>query len=140
MASYDVPNNSDYKIGGVRNDNRPWDLNPNSGVVEAELGRGIFNLINIWAGDFVVTAAKTTTPASQARARFKLSLPAKNQRIRGTVRDNTGAVVPRNAIVVFERLDSSKISIEYGFRWGIRRPLGSGGLSGGGPCRHGQCL
>ena len=45
LASYDVPNNSDYKIGGVRNDNRPWDLNPNSGVVEAELGRGIFNLI-----------------------------------------------------------------------------------------------
>jgi len=111
LASYDVPNNSDYKIGGVRNDNRPWDLNPSASVVQAEIGRGIFNLINIWAGDFVVTAAKTTTPTSQVRARFKLSLPAKNQRIRGTVRDSAGAVVPRNAIVVFERLDSSKISI-----------------------------
>lgn len=111
LASYDVPNNGDYKIGGVRNDNRPWDLNPSVSVVQAEVGRGIFNLINIWAGDFVVTAAKTTTPTSQVRASFKLALPAKNQRIRGTVRDNSGAVVPRNAIVVFERLDSPKISL-----------------------------
>lgn len=111
LASYDVPNNSDYKIGGVRNDNRPWDLDPSPSVVQAEVGRGIFNLVNIWAGDFVVTAAKTTTPTSQVRARFKLSLPAKNQRIRGTVRDSTGAVVPRNAIVVFETLNSLKTFI-----------------------------
>ena len=111
LASYDVPNNGDYKIGGVRNDNRPWDLNSSPSTVQAELGRGIYNLINMWVGDFVVTAANTSSPASQVRASFKLSLPAKNQRIRGTVRDNTGAVVPRNAIVVFERLDSSKVCI-----------------------------
>ena len=111
LASYDVPNNGDYKIGGVRNDNRPWDLNSSSSAVQAEVGRGISNLINIWAGDFVVTAAKTSSPTSQVRASFKLSLPTKNQRIRGTIRDSTGAVVPRNAIVVFERLDSSKVCI-----------------------------
>lgn len=111
LASYDVPNNGDYKIGGVRNDNRPWDLDSSPSTVQAELGRGIYNLINMWVGDFVVTAANTSSPASQVRASFKLSLPAKKQRIIGTVRDNTGAVVPRNAIVVFERLDSSKVCI-----------------------------
>jgi len=111
LGSYDVPNNGDYKIGVVRNDNRPWDLNPSPSVVQAEVGRGIFNLINIWAGNFVVTAAKTSTPTNQVRTSFTLSLPAKNQRIRGAVRDNAGAVVPRNAIVVFERLDSSKTFI-----------------------------
>lgn len=80
LAMYDVPNNGDYKIGGVRNNNRPWDLNSTAGVVLAELGNGMFNLVSMWAVYFIVTAAKTTTPVSRVQAHFPLTLPAKNQR------------------------------------------------------------
>jgi hypothetical protein len=105
LACFDVVDGQDYKIGGVRNTNRPWDRDGlRNGNLEIELAQGLSNWLNRITGDFIV---EVWDPAGKFRAthRYQIALEDAGQEIHGTLRDDAGSPVPR-AAVILENVDS----------------------------------
>ncbi len=105
LACFDVVDGQDYKIGGVRNTNRPWDRDGlRDGNLEIELAQGLSNWLNRITGDFIV---EVWDPAGKFRAthRYQIALEEAGQEIHGTLRDDAGGPVPR-AAVILENMDS----------------------------------
>ena len=111
VFSYDIPNGGDYKVGSssTRNPIRPWDLDGAVNTsVQAELADGRQTVWGQLVGKFVLRASDpNATPSFRpAQAPLVLNLPAKGQRVSGTLTNAMGEPLG-GSVAVIQHMDSA---------------------------------